>query len=211
VQASSTVVVAQGAAFIFAETDATVVTASGSTATFVASQYVLRTGRSSGQTVAGGNAASGALRLSSSTLATQGKIQFGNSAYDEANNYLGLGTSTPNAALHIQNGVLKFTSQSAPPSVGFYDCGDNGAFGYSSSLVGGSSDVAGCVISGSQSQSNCKITFGTAYTIAPFCIVSSGNSNPTVSVSTTTTSVSWSWTANGGRQTACYFCVLPGS
>lgn len=53
------------------------------------------TGKSGGQTITGGTASGNALTLRSNT-SNNGKINFsGNSAFDEANNWLGIGTLTP--------------------------------------------------------------------------------------------------------------------
>jgi len=61
----------------------------------------LSTGVSGGQSVIGGTASGENLTLSSTSNATKGKILFGTSAYDEVNNRLGIGTSTPAASLDI--------------------------------------------------------------------------------------------------------------
>jgi len=55
----------------------------------------LSTGVAGGQSVVGGTAASNSLTLSSTSNATKGKLLFGTSAYDEVNNRLGIGTTTP--------------------------------------------------------------------------------------------------------------------
>lgn len=55
----------------------------------------LSTGVSGGQSVVGGTASGNGLTLSSTSNATKGKILFGTSAYDEANNRLGIGTASP--------------------------------------------------------------------------------------------------------------------
>ena len=61
----------------------------------------LAVGLGSNQTVIGGLNASGTLTLSSTSNATKGKILFGASAYDEANDRLGIGTTSPLTALHV--------------------------------------------------------------------------------------------------------------
>lgn len=61
----------------------------------------LSTGVSGGQSVIGGNASGNNLTLSSTSNATKGKIIFGTSAYDEVNNRLGIGTTTPGNLLSI--------------------------------------------------------------------------------------------------------------
>jgi hypothetical protein len=61
----------------------------------------LSTGISGGQLVIGGTAASNNLTLSSTTNATKGKILFGTSAYDENQNWFGIGTTTPNCQLNL--------------------------------------------------------------------------------------------------------------
>jgi hypothetical protein len=74
-------------------------------------------GLSGGQTIVGGTASGDNLTLSSTSNATKGSILFGTSAYDEANNRLGIGTTSSTARLHIAAGTssantapLKFTS-----------------------------------------------------------------------------------------------------
>ena len=51
--------------------------------------------------IIGDDAASGTLTLESSENATKGKILFGTSVYDEANNRLGIGTATPNSPMDV--------------------------------------------------------------------------------------------------------------
>ena len=51
--------------------------------------------------MSGGTAGSETLTLSSTANATKGKIVFGTSAYDEVNNRLGIGTTSPGTRLHI--------------------------------------------------------------------------------------------------------------
>ncbi len=54
----------------------------------------------------GSNSASGNLTLGSTKNATKGKILFGNSAYDEVNNRLGIGTAFPHATLDIKGDAI---------------------------------------------------------------------------------------------------------
>lgn len=61
----------------------------------------LSTGVSGGQSVIGGTASGNNLTLSSTSNATKGKIIFGTSAYDEVNNRLGVGTTSPVASLDV--------------------------------------------------------------------------------------------------------------
>jgi hypothetical protein len=64
--------------------------------------YVLRAGRSGGQTIEGDTASGGNLTLSSTHHATKGKIVLGSlSAYDQANGRLGIGTLSPSYPLHV--------------------------------------------------------------------------------------------------------------
>ena len=65
----------------------------------------LSTGISGGQSVIGGTASGNNLTLSSTSNATKGKILFGNSAYDEVNNRLGIGISSPVVKLHVLTGT----------------------------------------------------------------------------------------------------------
>lgn len=61
--------------------------------------FTAAAGRAGGQTVRGGTGSAEALTLSSTSHATKGKILFGTSAYDEANNRLGIGKSSPSFPL----------------------------------------------------------------------------------------------------------------
>lgn len=66
------------------------------------SQYALLPGRSGGQTLYGGTDSGDDLTLNSTSNATKGFIYFGaNSAFDETNDYLGIGTATPSATLDL--------------------------------------------------------------------------------------------------------------
>jgi hypothetical protein len=79
----------------------------GSASTLTAN---LSVGVNNGQSVIGGARASENLTLSSTSNATKGKILFGTSAYDEANNRLGIIQQSPTSRLHInanQNSVTQ--------------------------------------------------------------------------------------------------------
>jgi hypothetical protein len=69
---------------------------------FNSATYALLAGRAGGQVLNGGTAAGENLTLASTANATKGKILFGNSAYDEVNNRLGIGTNTPLQALDVR-------------------------------------------------------------------------------------------------------------
>ncbi len=58
---------------------------------------------SSNQNIYGSTASGGTLTLNSTTNTTKGKILFGNSAYDEVNNYLNIGTTTSQNRITIGN------------------------------------------------------------------------------------------------------------
>lgn len=73
------------------------------------SQYALLAGRAGGQTLNGSNAASQNLNLSSTANATKGKINLGaNSAFDEANTRLGIGTNAPESVLHLSQNSVQY-------------------------------------------------------------------------------------------------------
>jgi hypothetical protein len=66
------------------------------------SNYIINNlGISGGSTIIGDVLSGGSLTLKSTSNATKGKILFGNSVYDEVNNYLGINTSTPTAPLDV--------------------------------------------------------------------------------------------------------------
>lgn len=73
-------------------------------------QYPYLNGRSGGQILYGGTAASNNLQLHSTTNGTKGRIFLGsNSAYDGANNRLGVNTTSPSYTLDV-NGTFRLQS-----------------------------------------------------------------------------------------------------
>lgn len=69
----------------------------------------LSTGIAGGQSVIGGTAAGNNLTISSTTNGTKGSIIFGAaSLYDEVNNYLGIGTTTPNVKLQVAEDLINY-------------------------------------------------------------------------------------------------------
>jgi hypothetical protein len=81
----------------------------------------LSTGASGGQSAIGGTASGENLTLSSTTNGTKGKIIFGTSAYDEANNRLGIGTTTPHSLskLDVNGRVFGDADSLTAPTFGF--------------------------------------------------------------------------------------------
>ena len=80
----------------------------------------LSTGVAGGQSVVGGTAASNSLTLSSTTNATKGKLLFGTSAYDEVNNRLGIGTTSPTyriGLLDANKGIDVYSSSVANDAI----------------------------------------------------------------------------------------------
>lgn len=68
-------------------------------------QYALLAGRSGGQTLIGGTASGNNLVLQSTSHGTKGKIRMGTTYYDEVNDRLGVGTTSPRVPLET-NGAL---------------------------------------------------------------------------------------------------------
>ena len=64
-------------------------------------QYLLLVGRTTGQLVKGGTGSGENLTLMSTDHSTKGKVLFGTSGYDEVNNRLGVGNSSPAHTLDI--------------------------------------------------------------------------------------------------------------
>ncbi len=67
-------------------------------------QYALLAGRGTGQVLNGGVNSGNNLTLVSTAHATKGKILFGTSAYDEVNNRLGIGGTSPTSLLDVISG-----------------------------------------------------------------------------------------------------------
>jgi len=68
-------------------------------------QYAFLAGRTGGQTLISSIDSGGNLTLQSTAHATKGKILFGTSAYDEVNNRLGIGTTSPATTLDVAGDV----------------------------------------------------------------------------------------------------------
>ncbi len=67
------------------------------------SSYAILAGRAGGQQLDGDTASGGNLTLMSTAHSTKGKLLFGTSGYNEATNFLGLGTASPDAPMHIHS------------------------------------------------------------------------------------------------------------
>ena len=70
------------------------------------SQYALLAGRAGGQTLRGGTASGNDLTLQSTSHGTKGHILFGASGYDEVNDRLGIGTTTPRQKLEVAGALV---------------------------------------------------------------------------------------------------------
>ncbi len=101
----------------------------------------LSTGISGGQSVIGGTASGNDLTLSSTSHATKGKILFGNSAYDEVNNRLGIGISSPVVKLHVLTGTYIY-----PASDTNYVAQNSGQ--YVAEYIGTNTEYAGFLVRG---------------------------------------------------------------
>jgi len=76
----------------------------------------LSTGKAGGQSAVGGTAGAENLTLSSTSNASKGKVILGTaSAYDQANDRLGLGTTSPTEKLQINTGCLAFSGTNTGP------------------------------------------------------------------------------------------------
>lgn len=78
----------------------------------------ISTGVSGGQTIIGGTDSGNGLIISSTSHATKGLISFGTSVYNEANNRLGIGTTSPSSAIDITTNSLGVT-QTATSGIAF--------------------------------------------------------------------------------------------
>ena len=104
----------------------------------------LSTGVAGGQSVIGGTAASNNLTLSSTSNATKGNILFGTSAYDEVNNRLGIGNTSPTYTIDTP-GNIRATS-------GFVGV----------QLSGGISSANTLTLTSNNTATKSKILFGTS-------------------------------------------------
>lgn len=66
----------------------------------------------------GGSGSGGSMTLRSTSSATKGKINLGTSAYDEANNRLGIANSSPAVALDVTGAANVSTSITSPTHIG---------------------------------------------------------------------------------------------
>lgn len=85
---------------------------------YVVTSY-LSIGISGGQSAIGGTLAGNSLTLSSTTNVTKGKIIFGTSCYDEANNRLGIGTLAPTQDISIKEKMWMYVGTGVDNNKGF--------------------------------------------------------------------------------------------
>jgi hypothetical protein len=168
------------------------------------SQYLLLIGRSGGQTIRGGTGVGENLTLMSNSSGTKGKLLFGNSAYDEVNNRLGIGTINPYGRLNtIVNsayaGGANFTTSdwllsSSGSGLSIRTGADTGnTFSSIQSLMGGAS-LVGILslnpVGGNVQVASATSTFSTAgYSLTPATL--------TGSQSTSALSISQTWNTTG--------------
>lgn len=95
----------------------------------------LSTGVSGGQSVVGGTASGNNLTLSTTTNATKGKILFGTSTYDEANNRMGIGTTSPVNPFDVIRGTAGTMARNSFESGSFSFNGDMKVGVYTSSAT----------------------------------------------------------------------------
>ncbi len=81
--------------------------------------------------------------------------------------------------------------------------------GTSSALTAGSTDTAGKITVGTTASNACILTFGTAYTAAPFCVVQNLTTGAAANVYVvTTTTITWS-SALADSTVLMYHCMAP--
>jgi len=114
----------------------------------------LSTGVSGGQSVIGGTASGNALTLSSTSNATKGKILFGTSAYDEANNRMGIGTASPVNPFDVIRGTAGTMARNSFESAAFSFNGDMKVGVYTSSAT--STDGAALTFAQTNLQANSR-------------------------------------------------------
>lgn len=85
----------------------------------------ISTGVSGGQTIIGGTGASNSLTLSSTSNASKGKLIFGtNSAYDQSNDRIGLGTTSPSNKFDVISGSAGTMTRNQYETGSFVSSGD---------------------------------------------------------------------------------------
>lgn len=99
--------------------------------TALQSAFATLAGTSGGQTLIGGTAASETLTLRSTSNATKGKILFGTSTYDEASNRIGVGTTTPNATMHLLSTSEQLRVAYNASNYGWLSCSATGGLSWS--------------------------------------------------------------------------------
>ncbi len=118
-------------------------------------------------TVRGATSSAGTLTLSSTSNGTKGKILFGTSGYDEANNRLGVGNSTPAVALDVTGQISASTIVQAP------------------TLQGGTGSAGTLTLSSTTNGTKGKVLVGTSAYDEANNRLGVGNSTPTVPLDVT--------------------------
>lgn len=122
-------------------------------------------GLSGGQTIYGGNASTEDLTLMSTAAGSKGNIFFGTSTYDEANNRLGIRTTTPDSTVVIVGG-LRINNGAAVSGYVWTSTGTDGRGTWAASGSGGVSSITGTANQVIASASTGAITLSTPQNIA---------------------------------------------
>lgn len=83
--------------------------------------------------VSGGSSKGGDLTLSSTSDDEKGKILLGSSAYDEANNRLGIGTAEPTETLDVNSDTIRVRTSKTPATAS--DTGTQGQIAWDSGYI----------------------------------------------------------------------------
>lgn len=121
------------------------------------------------------------------------------------------GIGDPSSGFYFGTGYVAPTKHVRAGSVATANLPVLSSCGTSAALATGSTDFAGQITVGTTASNACTMTFGTAYSAAPFCVVQNKTTGAAANVYTiSTTAIVWS-SALADSTVLYYICVGPGA
>lgn len=147
----------------------------------------------------------GALQFQTPRAIAQGIVGFFQNGLVNAPSVTGQDTSS---GLYFVTGSVGISKHLSTGSVATANLPVLSTCGTSPALASGSTDMAGKITVGTSASNACTLTFGTAYTSAPFCVVQNATTGAGANVYATTSASTIVWSSALADSTILiYHCI----